>query len=70
MSQYCGPLSMESICGGLSMLYQGQIFLYRRQRYDLFARGIWLRVLRNLFCWDKPVNETLSEGETIIMGCL
>ena len=24
----------------------------------------------NLFCWNKPVNETLSESETIIMECL
>jgi len=71
MSQYCGPLSIESICGGLRHAVSRtnfpipppEVMIYLLEEYGYACS-------ENLFCWDKPVNETLSEAETIIMGCL
>ncbi len=71
MSQYCGPLSVEDICGGLRYAVSRTDFpvpppdvtTYLLEEYGYACSD-------NLFCWDKPVNETLSEGEKIIMECL
>ena len=71
MSLYCGPLSAESICGGIRHAVS-------RTDFPVPPPDVMIHLLEeygyvcsdNLFCWDKPVNETLSEGEMIIMGCL
>jgi hypothetical protein len=71
MSQYCGPLSAESICGGLRHAVSRtnfpvpppEVIIYLLEEYGYACSD-------SLFCWDNPVGETLSEAESVIMGCL
>ena len=71
MSQYCGPLTVENICGGLRYAVSRTSFpvpppdvtTYLLEKYGYACSD-------NLFCWDKASNETLNESETIIMECL
>ena len=71
MTQYCGPLNIENICAGMRHSLS-------RTRYPvpppevmkviLNSRGYTME--ENLYYWNGSINEELSRGEEIILGCL
>ena len=71
MTQYCGPLRVEDVCAGLGHT------LYRT-RYPVPPPDVMKKVLEsrgysmkdNRYYWDGPIEEGLSRGEEIILGCL
>lgn len=71
MTQYCGPLSVESICGGVMNSVS-------RTRYPVPAPSVMKDILisrgytfeDDFFYWNGPINETLNRGEEIILDCM
>ena len=71
MTQYCGPLSIESICSGLRHTLS-------RTNYPVPSPKVMKKILEtrnysiedNLYYWDGDLNEELSRGEMILFDLL
>ena len=70
MTQYCGSLSVESICSGIRHAIS-------RTRYPTPTPAVLREILKNhgystegnMYYWDGNVDERLSRGEGIIFEC-
>jgi len=71
MTQYCGPLSVENLCGGI-------MHTISRTRYPVPTPTVMMEILKSrrytfeddLFYWAGPIDETLNRGEEIIFDCM
>jgi hypothetical protein len=71
MTQYCGPLTVDSICAGLRNAVS-------KTEYPIPPPKVMEKILdkcgysceENLWYWNGDINEDLNQGEQIILNCL
>jgi len=72
MFQYCGPLDLDEICGGMRHVVS-------RTNFPIAPPAIIDQILESYgyrkneggsYYWDGEMCETLTKGEIIIMGCM
>lgn len=71
MFQHCGPMSIDNVCSGLRHVLSRTNFpVPPPDVMDEIVKIYGYRCTDGLYYWDRPSDEHLNAGETVIMDCL